>query len=61
MDNDRSHHLLMRDEKENDTMDAADDEGSYMDTMKANLGTSNSKILAMKCKAPAASDGNYIQ
>lgn len=58
MDNDRSHHMLMRDEKENESTDVVDnDDSSYRETMKANLGESNSKILAMKCKAPAATDG----
>lgn len=49
----------MRDEQENDKTDAADiDDGSYIENMKATLGESNSKILTMKCKAPAAVDGN---
>ena len=48
----------MRDEQENpvDTTDIED--GSYVENMKATLGESNSKILTMKCKAPAAADGN---
>lgn len=58
MDNDRSHLLLMKDDKENDTSDVIDnDDGSYMEAMKTNLGESNSKILTMKCKAPASTDG----
>ena len=51
----------MRDEQENDNADATDvDDGSYIETMKASLGESNSKILTMKCKAPASVDGNGI-
>ena len=60
MDNDRSHLLLMRDEKENDsTVNAADhSDASYMESMRASLVESNSKILTMKCKAPTSTDGN---
>ena len=60
MDNDRSHLLLMRDEKENDsTVNTADSsDASYMESMRASLVESNSKILTMKCKAPTSTDGN---
>eukprot|EP00112_Aurelia_sp_Birch-Aquarium-sp1_P025732 Seg873.7 transcript_id=Seg873.7/GoldUCD/mRNA.D3Y31 product="hypothetical protein" protein_id=Seg873.7/GoldUCD/D3Y31 len=60
MDNDRSHHLLIREGNENGCLEAADGEGDYSEKMKKNLGESNSKILTTKKKAPMADDGNYV-
>ena len=60
MDNDRSHHLLIREGTENECLEGADNEESYSEKMKKNLGESNSKILATKKKAPIADDGNYV-
>lgn len=58
MDMNRSHHILMRDNEENSTMEEQDTDDDYSEKMKKNLGASESKILAMRCKAPASSDGH---
>ena len=60
MDMNRSHHILMRDNEENSTMEEQDTDDDYSEKMKKNLGASESKILAMRCKAPASSDGLWI-
>eukprot|EP00794_Sanderia_malayensis_P011147 gene11147-12319_t len=61
MDLNRSHHMLLSNETSENSVveeldETADDE--YNSRMKRNLGASDSKILAMKCKAPVANDGH---
>ena len=59
MDNDKSHHMLMKDEDEDENVDINDNDGSSKEWVGSSA-EANARILAMRCKAPAASDGIFI-